>query len=51
MRRRFSLADNDVVIRGRLTNVTDEFGWNADFTGDYTYVAPRALIVSLRMDI
>jgi iron complex outermembrane receptor protein len=51
LRRQFSLADNDVVIRGRLTNVTDEFGWNANSTGDYNYVSPRALTVSLRMDI
>jgi iron complex outermembrane receptor protein len=31
LRRQFSLADNDVVIRGRLTNVFDEFAWNAEF--------------------
>jgi iron complex outermembrane receptor protein len=51
LRRQFSLADNDVVIRGRLTNVTDVFGWEAQSTGDYRYVSPRALTVSLRMDI
>jgi iron complex outermembrane receptor protein len=51
LRRQFSLADSDVVIRGRLTNVTDEFGWNVGSTGEYRYIAPRALTVSLRMDI
>ncbi|MEO1078862.1 MAG: TonB-dependent receptor [Pseudomonadota bacterium] len=51
LRRQFSLADNDVVLRGRLTNVFDEFGWDANSTGDFRYIAPRALSLSLRMDI
>lgn len=51
LRRQFSLAENDVVIRGRLTNVFDEFAWNANSTGDFRYIAPRAFSVSLRMDI
>ncbi|WP_439105612.1 TonB-dependent receptor [Congregibacter sp.] len=51
LRRQFSFADNDVVIRGRLTNLFDEFAWNADSTGAYRYIPPRALSVSLRMDI
>lgn len=51
LRRQFVLASNDVVIRGRLTNVFDEFGWDASSTSDYRYVAPRAFSLSLRMDI
>jgi len=51
LRRQFSLAENDVVIRGRLTNVFDEWGWEANPTGDYRYVRPRAFSLSLRMDI
>ncbi|WP_439100371.1 TonB-dependent receptor [Congregibacter sp.] len=51
LRRQFSFAENDVVIRGRLTNVFDEFAWNAGSTGAYRYIPPRALSVSLRMDI
>lgn len=51
LRRQFSLAENDVVIRGRVTNVFDEWGWEANPTGDYRYVRPRAFSVSLRMDI
>jgi iron complex outermembrane receptor protein len=51
LRRQFTLAENDVVVRGRLTNVFDEFAWDANTTGDYRYIAPRALTVSLRMDI
>ncbi|GAB5414258.1 MAG: TonB-dependent receptor [Congregibacter sp.] len=51
LRRQFTLASNDVVIRGRLTNVTDEWGWDASSAGDYRYVAPRAFSLSLRMDI
>lgn len=51
LRRQFSLASNDVVIRGRLTNVFDEFGWDASSTNDLRYVAPRAFSLSLRMDI
>lgn len=51
LRRQFSVAANDVVIRGRLTNVFDEFGWNASSTSDFRYVAPRAFSLSLRMDI
>jgi iron complex outermembrane receptor protein len=51
LRRQFTVAANDVVIRGRLTNVFDEFGWDASSTSDYRYVAPRAFSVSLRMDI
>ncbi|WP_008293648.1 siderophore receptor [Congregibacter litoralis] len=51
LRRQFSFADNDVVIRGRLTNVFDEFAWNAGSTGAYRYIPPRALSLSLRMDI
>ena len=51
LRRQFTLASNDVVIRGRLTNVFDEFGWDAESTSDFRYVAPRAFSVSLRMDI
>lgn len=51
LRRQFTVASNDVVIRGRLTNVFDEFGWDASSTSDFRYVAPRAFSVSLRMDI
>jgi iron complex outermembrane receptor protein len=51
LRRQFSVAANDVVIRGRLTNVFDEFGWDASSTSDFRYVAPRAFSLSLRMDI
>ena len=51
LRRQFTVADSDVVIRGRLTNVFDEFAWNANSTGDFRYIAPRAVSVSLRMDI
>jgi iron complex outermembrane receptor protein len=51
LRRQFTVAANDVVIRGRLTNVFDEFGWDASSTSDYRYVAPRAFSLSLRMDI
>jgi len=51
LRRQFAVADNDVVVRGRLTNVLDEFAWNAESTGAYRYIRPRALTVSLRMDI
>jgi iron complex outermembrane receptor protein len=51
LRRQFTLASNDVVIRGRLTNVFDEFGWDASSTSDFRYVAPRAFSLSLRMDI
>jgi iron complex outermembrane receptor protein len=51
LRRQFSLADNDVVIRGRLTNVFDEFAWDAESTGGFRYIPPRALSVSLRMDL
>ncbi|MFN2329151.1 MAG: TonB-dependent receptor, partial [Chromatocurvus sp.] len=51
LRRQFSVADNELVIRGRLTNVMDESGWNASATGDYRYVSPRAFSLSLRMDI
>ncbi|MEM9758479.1 MAG: TonB-dependent receptor [Pseudomonadota bacterium] len=51
LRRQFSLAENDVVIRGRLTNVFDEFGWDAESTGAFRYIRPRAFSVSLRMDL
>lgn len=51
LRRQFSIAANDVVLRGRLTNVLDEWGWDASSTGDFRYVAPRAFSLSLRMDI
>ncbi|MEE4279505.1 MAG: TonB-dependent receptor [Halieaceae bacterium] len=51
LRRQFSLANNDVVIRGRLTNVFDEFAWDAESTGGFRYIPPRALSVSLRMDL
>lgn len=51
LRRQFSFADNDLVIRGRLTNAFDEWGWEVNPTGDYRYVRPRAFSVSLRMDI
>ncbi|MFK7829706.1 MAG: TonB-dependent receptor [Congregibacter sp.] len=51
LRRQFSVAANDVVIRGRLTNVFDEFAWNASSTGDFRYIPPRAFTLSLRMDI
>jgi iron complex outermembrane receptor protein len=51
LRRQFSVASNDVVIRGRLTNVFDEFGWNASSAGDFRYIAPRAFSLSLRVDI
>ncbi len=51
LRRQFSFAENDVVIRGRLTNVFDEFAWNAESTGAFRYIPPRAFSVSLRMDL
>jgi iron complex outermembrane receptor protein len=51
LRRQFSLADKTVVIRGRVTNVLDEWGWEVRPTGDYRYVNPRAFSISLRMDI
>lgn len=51
LRRQFSVIENKVVIRGRVTNVFDEWGWEANPTGDYRYVRPRAFSVSLRMDI
>lgn len=51
LRRQFSFGEKDLVIRGRLTNVFDEFAWNAESTGAFRYIPPRALSVSLRMDI
>lgn len=50
-RRQFALGERTVVVRGRLSNLFDEFGWSVTDNGAYLFVGPRAFSLSLRMDI
>ena len=49
-RYRFNLMDKNVLLRLRLSNVTDKFTWVAFSSGLQGYNGPRQLDMSLTMD-
>jgi iron complex outermembrane receptor protein len=51
LRRQFTAGTAQLVIRARLINVFDAFGWNVSSNGAFNFIGPRAFAVSLRMDL
>jgi iron complex outermembrane receptor protein len=50
-RRQLALAGKTMVVRGRLTNLFDTFGWRVNDNGDFQLTNPRAFSLSVRMDL
>lgn len=50
-RRQFALGRQTLVVRGRVNNLFDTFGWSVSRNGAYSFQGPRAFELSLRMDI
>ena len=50
-RRQFALGGQTLVVRGRVNNLFDTFGWSVSRNGVYSFQGPRAFELSLRMDI
>ncbi|MEM9386615.1 MAG: TonB-dependent receptor [Pseudomonadota bacterium] len=49
-RRQFTLRERTLVLRGRLSNLFDTFGWSVSGNGAFTFEGPRAFTLSLRAD-
>ena len=50
-RRQFVLGTQTLVVRGRVNNLFDTFGWSVSGNGAYVFQGPRAFELSLRIDI
>ena len=46
-RYRADIADTDLLIRGRLENLFDEYAWNVSSAGGLTYSEPRRFTIQL----
>ncbi|MEO0974793.1 MAG: hypothetical protein AAFX85_17030 [Pseudomonadota bacterium] len=49
-RRQFNLDERTLVLRGRVSNLFDVFGWSVSGNGAFTFEGPRAFTLSLRAD-
>ena len=50
-RRLFALGRKTLVVRGRVNNLFDSFGWSVSGNGAYVFQGPRAFELSLRIDL
>ena len=50
-RRQLALGKQTLVVRGRVNNLFDTFGWSVSGNGAYVFQGPRSFSLSLRIDI
>ncbi|MEM1191689.1 MAG: TonB-dependent receptor [Pseudomonadota bacterium] len=50
-RRQVTVRDRTLVVRGRVNNLFDTFGWSVSGNGAYLFEGPRAFTLSLRADL
>ncbi len=50
-RYRFSLGSAKLLIRGQVTNIFNDYGWNVSSSGGFTYTSPRTFVVQILADL